>query len=69
MGISCKKQTGKMKNAIKNEEWRGRDYCTVYYKQVVVLQSMILANGILLNEVIWKDDFDNMFENIESKGE
>lgn len=38
-------------------------------KPVVVLQSMILANGILLNEVIWKDDFDNMFENTESKGE
>ena len=61
--------TSKMKNTIKDKEWRGGDYCTVYYKQVVVLQSMILANGILLNEVIWKDDFDNMFENIESKGE
>ena len=51
------------------KEFRGGDYYTVYYKQVVVLQSMILANGILLNEVIWKDDFDNMFENIETKGE
>ena len=61
--------TSKMKNAIEDKEWRGRDYYTVYYKQVVVLQSMILANGILLNEVIWKDDFDNMFENIETKGE
>ena len=59
----------KIKDAIKDEEFRGGDYYTVYYKQVVVLQSMILANGILLNEVIWKDDFDNMFENIESKGE
>lgn len=28
---------------------------------------MILSNGILLNEVIWKDDFDNMFEDIENK--
>ena len=32
-----------------------------YYKNVVVLQTMILANGMLLNEVIWQDDFDNMF--------
>ena len=61
--------TSKIKNAIEDKEWRGRDYYTVYYKPVVVLQSMILANGILLNEVIWKDDFDNMFENIETKGE
>ena len=59
----------KTKDAIKDEEYRCGRYYTVYYKQVVVLQSMILANGILLNEVIWKDDFDNMFENIESKGE
>ena len=37
------------------------DYIYRYYKNVVVLQTMILANGILLNEVIWQDDFDNMF--------
>ena len=61
--------SSKIKDAITEKEWRGGDYHIVYYKQVVVLQSMILANGILLNEVIWKDDFDNMFENIESKGE
>ena len=61
--------SSKIKDAIAEKEWGGRDYYTVYYKQVVVLQSMILANGILLNEVIWKDDFDNMFENIETKGE
>ena len=61
--------SSKIKDAITEKEWRGGDYYTVYYKQVVVLQSMILADGILLNEVIWKDDFDNMFENIERKGE
>lgn len=58
-----------IKGAIKDEEYRSGHYYTVYYKPVVVLQSMILASGILLNEVIWKDDFDNMFENIETKGE
>ena len=61
--------SSKIKDAITEKEWRCGDYHTAYYKQVVVLQSMILANGILLNEVIWKDDFDNMFENIETKGE
>lgn len=49
------------KGAIKDSEYRGSNTYTIYYKNVVVLQTMILANGMLLNEVIWQDDFDNMF--------
>lgn len=45
--------------AKKGEEYIGSRSFTIYYKNTVVLQSMILANGILLNEVMWQEDFDN----------
>ena len=47
--------------AVKGEEHRGNGIYTIYYKKTVVLQTMILSNGILLNEVMWQDDFDKMF--------
>ena len=56
--IQVKKGTN---NCIEEKEWSRGDYIYHYYKNVVVLQTMILANGMLLNEVIWQDDFDNMF--------
>lgn len=47
----------------KEEKWRDDNWKehTRYYKNVVVLQTMILANEMLLNEVIWQDDFDAIF--------
>lgn len=30
-------------------------------KDVIVLQTMVIANNMLLNEVMWKDDFEQMF--------
>lgn len=56
--IQVKKGTN---NCFKEKEWVRGDYRYTYFKNVVVLQTMILANGMLLNEVIWQDDFDNMF--------
>ncbi len=55
--------SSRTKGAIKDSEWRGGSNYTIYYKNIVVLQTMILANGMLLNEVIWQDDFDSMFMN------
>jgi hypothetical protein len=53
-------------NALITKTWKsdklGGDYFKEYYKEIVVIQTMILSNGMLLNEVIWKDDFDEMFE-------
>lgn len=48
--------------AIEGREYRSNGTYTIYYKNTVVLQTMILANGILLNEVIWQDDFDDIFK-------
>lgn len=48
--------------AVKGSERRGSGEYTIYYKNTVVLQTMILANGVLLNEVIWQDDFDDIFK-------
>ena len=48
--------------AIRTSENRGNGTYEVLYKKAVVLQTMILANGILLNEVIWQDDFDDIFK-------
>ena len=45
----------KIKDAIAEKEWGGRDYCTVYYKQVVVLQSIltdILPHYSLTNDIL-----------------
>ena len=56
--IKVKKDT---RNCIEERVWGGREYHSEYYKNVVVLQTMILANEMLLNEVIWQDDFDDMF--------
>ena len=51
----------------KEETYRDKgNTFTRYYKNVVVLQTMILANEMLLNEVIWQDDFDAMFETTET---
>ena len=47
--------------AIEGHERRNNGTYTIYYKKTVVLQTMILANGVLLNEVMWQDDFDNIF--------
>ena len=47
--------------AIEGHECRNSGIYTIYYKKTVVLQTMILANGVLLNEVMWQDDFDNIF--------
>ena len=46
--IQVKKGTN---NCIEEKEWGRGDYIYRYYKNVVVLQTMILANGMLLNEV------------------
>jgi hypothetical protein len=45
------------------EKTKGARYMySEYGKEVVVLQSMIISGNMLLNEVMWKDDFDKMFE-------
>lgn len=46
------------------KEWFSGEYHSVYYKDVVVIQSMILSDGLFLCELMWKDDFDKMFEPI-----
>lgn len=38
------------------------------YKPAVVIQSMIIGDGIMLSEVMWKSDFDKMFE-VENREE
>ena len=38
------------------------------YKPVVVLQVMVCGEQELLAEVMWKEDFDKMFEPQESEG-
>lgn len=32
------------------------------YRPAVVIQSMIIGDGVMLVEVMWKEDFDKMFE-------
>lgn len=58
---SCIYVSHNTKGAIEGSEYRNNGTYTIYYKKTVVLQTMILANGILLNEVIWQDDFDDIF--------
>lgn len=38
-------------------------------REVVVIQSMIIAEKTMLAEVMWKDDFDEMFECQEGRCE
>lgn len=38
-------------------------------KEVVVIQSMIIADKTMLAEVMWKDDFDEMFDCYEGRCE
>lgn len=52
----------KFKGAIEEEEYRNGHYYSVYFKPVVVLQTMVLADGLLLNEIMWKEDFDEMYK-------
>lgn len=59
---SCIYVSCNTKGAIKGSEYRSNGTHTIYYKKTVVLQTMILANGVLLNEVIWQDDFDDIFK-------
>ena len=40
---------------------RKSDFCEVECP-VVVIQSMIIGDKLMLAEVMWKEDFDNMFE-------
>lgn len=36
---------------------------TFYYrKSVVVIQAMIVADGVYMTELMWKEDFDKLFE-------
>ena len=59
---SCIYVSRDTKGAIEGSEYRNGGTYVIYYKKTVVLQTMILANGILLNEVIWQDDFDDIFK-------
>lgn len=52
----------KTDGAIEGSEYRNSGTYTIYYKKTVVLQTMILADGMLLSEVIWQDDFDDIFK-------
>lgn len=47
----------------KETEYKCGRYVTkeCYYRDIVVIQIMILADGMLLSEVMWKDEFDEMF--------
>lgn len=48
--------------AYAEEKYFNRDYHKTYYKDVVVIQSMILADDMFMCELMWKDDFEKMFE-------
>jgi hypothetical protein len=50
------------KPRLKAEEYRDSEY-----KQIVVLQVMLCGEQELLAEVMWKEDFDKMFELRESE--
>ncbi len=39
-----------------------RGYCRDNFEPVVVIQSMIIGDKTMLTEVMWKEDFDAMFE-------
>lgn len=39
------------------------------HKPIVVLQVMVIGDMELLAEVMWKEDFDNMFEIIEEQSD
>ena len=38
-------------------------------KEIIVLQVMLCGDNQFLMEAIYKDDYDDMFNNLESKGE
>ena len=48
---------------LKLENYRGSEY-----KPIVVLQVMLCGEQELLAEVMWKEDFDKMWESQESEG-
>ena len=48
---------------IKQTNYRGDTW-----KPIVVLQTMLCGDGQLIAEVMWKDDFNDLFK-IESEGE
>ena len=64
---SCIYVSGNTQGAIRGTENRNNGTYTIFYKKTVVLQTMILANGVLLSEVMWQDDFDNVFKELEDE--
>lgn len=58
-----------MANTIFDREPRlkERNFRDSKYKQIVVLQVMLCGEQELLAEVMWKEDFDKMFELQESE--
>ena len=53
-----------IKPRLQNGDYRGAEY-----KPVVVLQVMLCGENELLAEVMWKEDFDKMYETATGKGE
>lgn len=52
------------------EAFTGRyEYGNAVYKPAVVIQSMIIGDGIMVAEVMWKEDFDSLFEDVGKKCE
>ena len=46
----------------KNPRLKERDFYDSKYKQIVVLQVMLCGEQELMAEVMWKEDFDKMYE-------
>jgi len=53
----------------KNPRLQKRDYRDSEYKPIVVLQVMLCGEQELMAEVMWKEDFDKMFEPQEGTNE
>lgn len=49
----------------KNPRLKENDFRDSKYKQIVVLQVMLCGEQELLAEVMWKEDFDKMYEQKE----